>query len=275
MINTQNSPLVVVIGGGHGIGEASCRVLAAQGWRLVVADKDGDAAAKVAADIGAVSRPLDVTDPEQIRALADSINKDVGPVEGLVVSSGAFQSVLPPEEVTAELWQHIMNVNVVGVFNANTAFAGHMRKRRRGSIVNVASITGETGAPTHAYAPSKAAVINMTQNLACEWGQAGIRVNAVSPGVTLVPRILDRWAAGGGTRATTRPEAHAALGRCVEPTEVAQAIAFLISDQASAITGISLPVDAGWQVASGWEMYGGPRRYPDATDSSGASRSGD
>ncbi len=262
---SNGSPLAVVVGGAHGIGEATCRLMVARGWRVVVVDKDAEAANALGKELGAEARTLDVTQLDEIEALAVDVNANIGPVDALVVSSGAFQATLAPEDIPQAVWDRVLAVNLTGTFRVNTAFGTRMVARGRGSIVNIASVTGSTGAPTHAYAPSKAAVINMSVNLACEWGHAGVRVNSVSPGVTLVKRILDRWAAGGGTRATgNAPEDHATLGRCVEPSEIAEGIVFLASDMASAITGIDLPIDAGWKAASGWEMYGGPRRAPAA-----------
>ena len=252
--------VAVVIGGANGIGAAVCRLMARMGWRVVVADRDAAAADVLAREIGGVARSVDVTDAGQINALASDVETELGGADALVVSSGAFQLVLPPEQITEDAWNHIVNVNLSGTFRSNTAFGVQMAKRGSGSIVNIASVTGMQASPVLAYASTKAAVINLTQSLACEWGHAGVRVNAVSPGVTLVPRILKRWSEGGGTRAAGDPGQHAALGRCVEPDEVAEAVEFLASKRARAITGINLPVDAGWFAASGTEMYGGPRR---------------
>ena len=111
--------------------------------------------------------------------------------------------------------------------------------------------------PLHAYAPAKAAVIAMTECLAAEWGPAQVRVNAVSPGYTRAPALQD--AIDKGERDVTALARNAALGRLVEPVEIARAVAFLASDQAAAITGINLPVDCGWLVAGSWHTYGGLR----------------
>jgi NAD(P)-dependent dehydrogenase (short-subunit alcohol dehydrogenase family) len=154
-----------------------------------------------------------------------------------------------------------MRVNLDGVFFANRAFGPGMAARRQGAIVNIASIIGLGGTPLHAYGPTKAAVINLTESLAGEWGRAGVRVNAVSPGVTLVPRVLARRQAGARYRGD--PGEHTALGRCVEPNEVAETIEFLLSDRASAITGVNLVIDCGWAAARGWVMYGGVRQAGD------------
>jgi NAD(P)-dependent dehydrogenase (short-subunit alcohol dehydrogenase family) len=97
-------------------------------------------------------------------------------------------------------------------------------------------------------------VVALTRNLASEWGRAGVRVNAVSPGSTLVPRVEERIRSG---RYAADPGEFTALGRMVRPNEVAEAIEFLASSRASAITGVNLVVDAGWDVASTWAQYGG------------------
>ena len=257
---TSKRRLAVVIGGANGIGEATCRLMVRMGWRVVVADRDAAAADALAKELEGVARTVDVTDAAQIYALADFVEAELGGADALVVSSGAFQAVLAPEEISPEAWSHIVNVNLNGTFHCNTAFGVKMAKRGGGSIVNIASVNGMQASKVIAYSSSKAAVINLTMSLASEWGHAGVRVNAVSPGVTLVQRIIKRWAAGGGTRAFGDPADHAALARCVDPNEVAEAIEFLASDRASAITGVNLPVDAGWVAAAGTEMYGGPRR---------------
>jgi NAD(P)-dependent dehydrogenase (short-subunit alcohol dehydrogenase family) len=132
-----------------------------------------------------------------------------------------------------------------------------MRTRGRGSIVNIASIAGMRSMPLHAYAPAKAAVIAMTQCLAAEWGPSQVRVNAVSPGYTRTPAL--QTAIDRGERDVSALEANAALGRLVEPAEIARAVAFLASPEAGAITGINLPVDCGWLVAPSWHTYGGLR----------------
>ena len=115
--------------------------------------------------------------------------------------------------------------------------------------------------PAEAYGTSKAGVVTLTQNLAGEWGHAGVRVNVISPGSTLVPRVQQRLMSG---RYAADPGEFTALGRMVQPNEVAEAIEFLASDRASAITGINLVVDAGWQVAATWAQFGGIRKAASA-----------
>jgi NAD(P)-dependent dehydrogenase (short-subunit alcohol dehydrogenase family) len=132
-----------------------------------------------------------------------------------------------------------------------------MAQNRRGSILNLASIAGMRSTPLHAYGPMKAAVIRLTENLATEWGRSGVRVNCLSPGPVLTPAL--QQAIDQGQRDKARMEASAASGRIVAPLDVARAAAFLLSDDASAITGVNLPVDHGWLVANSWASFGGVR----------------
>src|SRR3546814_490116 len=111
--------------------------------------------------------------------------------------------------------------------------------------------------PLHAYGPAKAAIVNLAECLAGEWGRRGVRVNAVAPGFTETP-ALDRGFATGTLEPETLAQA-SALGRLVRAEEIAQAVTFLASDRASAITGVTLPVDAGYLVATPWQAYGGVR----------------
>jgi NAD(P)-dependent dehydrogenase (short-subunit alcohol dehydrogenase family) len=137
-----------------------------------------------------------------------------------------------------------------------------MADRGHGAIVNIASIVASRSVPLHAYAPAKAAVVAITECLAAEWGPAGIRVNAVSPGHTLTPALQD--AIDKGERDVATLERNNALGRMVQPVEVACAVAFLASSDAGAITGINLPVDCGWLVTGSWHSYGGLREVSGA-----------
>ena len=246
--------LALVIGGANGIGAATSRLMVERGWRVVVGDIDTEAAQRLAYEISGHAFATDVSSMAAMEQLAAKIESEIGPVASLVVSSGAFQENVPIAKTPIELWERIMRVNLDGTYFANRAFGMRMAARGYGSIVNVASVLGMASSPAHAYGPSKAGVINLTQSLAGEWGRAGVRVNSVSPGVTLVPRVIARIKAG-----SIDPDAHMALGRCIEPIEVAEGIEFLASDRASAITGINLPIDAGWLTAGIWERYGGVR----------------
>ena len=252
--------IALVIGGANGIGAACSRLMVERAWRVVIVDTDTKAGQQLASEIGGYSFTADVSSMEAMEQLADKVESEIGPVTSLVVSSGTFQTNIPVAKTSLEDWNRIMRVNLDGTYFANRAFGTRMAARGFGSIVNIASLCGMASTPLHAYGPSKAAIINLTQCLAGEWGRAGVRVNSVSPGSTLVPRVIANQKAGG--RYASEPGTHMALGRCVEPIEVAEGIEFLASDRASAITGVNLLIDAGWLVAGTWGLYGGVRPAP-------------
>ncbi|MBM3555415.1 MAG: SDR family oxidoreductase [Alphaproteobacteria bacterium] len=250
--------VVVVTGGASGIGEACAREIAARGARVVVADLNLAGAETVARSIDGKARKVDVEKEAEIEALATEIEKSIGPVTGLVTSAGVIQSPLPPEELAIADWDRVVRIDQRGVYLSCVAFGGRMAKRGRGSIVNIASITASRSAPLHSYAPVKAAVVAMSECLAAEWGRSGVRVNSISPGFTRTPAL--QAAIDKGERDPRLLSEAAALGRMVETPEVAKAVAFLLSDESSAITGIDLPVDCGWLVAPSWATWGGLRK---------------
>ena len=248
--------VAVVTGAASGIGRSCAELLSERGARVVVVDRDLDGARRVAGSIGGDARQVDVSAKGQMEALAASIEAEIGPVDLLVANAGIIQSKLsPPESLDVELFDAIMAVDLRGVFLTCAEFGRFMADRGRGSIVNIASVTGMRSAPLHAYGPAKAAVIHLTKTLAAEWGRSGVRVNAVSPGYVLTPVI--EAAIASGLRDPKVMEENSALGRMVQPREIARAVAFLLSDEASAITGINLPVENGWLVAGSWHTYGG------------------
>jgi len=248
----------VVTGGASGIGAACARKFARDGGGLVaVVDRDIAKAQAVANEIGGRAYALDVGDERAVEVCAETIERECGPVGVLVNSAGIIQIPVRPHDLPMERWDDIVRVDQRGTYVACTAFARAMIARRRGSIVNIASIAGMRSMPLHAYAPAKAAVISMTACLAAEWGPAGVRVNAVSPGYTLTPALQD--AIDRGERDVSNLSNNAALKRLVTPDEIAAVVAFLASDAASAMTGVNVPVDCGWLAATPWNTYGGLR----------------
>jgi NAD(P)-dependent dehydrogenase (short-subunit alcohol dehydrogenase family) len=250
--------VAVVTGGASGIGEACARVLAEAGARVVVADRNADAARAVAAAVGGVAVPMDVGDDASVDAAVAAVQAQCGTASVLVNSAGVLQRTLPPEELTLREWDFVARVDLRGTYLCCARFGAAMARAGGGAIVNIASVAGMGSGPLHSYGPAKAGVINLTECLAAEWGPKGVRVNAVSPGFTHTPALEK-----GITTRTLAPDnmtANCALGRLVQAREIAHAVAFLASAQAGAITGVNLPVDAGYLVAVPWASYGGLRR---------------
>ncbi len=256
MPTTTLSGVAVVTGGASGIGEACCRELAARGAQVVALDRD-ERVHTIASAVSGKGFVVDVTDDEAVEHCAQRIEDEVGPVNVLVNSAGVLQRPLPPHQLSMEVWDNVISVDQRGTYLTSVVFGKRMAMRRNGSIVNIASIVASRSVPLHAYAPAKAAVVSITECLAAEWGPAGIRVNAVSPGHTRTPALQD--AIDKGERDASTLERNNALGRMVETVEVARAVAFLAGPDAAAITGVNLPVDCGWLVTGSWHSYGGLR----------------
>lgn len=245
----------VVTGGSSGIGAACVKHLVARGDHVVVLDLPGTWHADRAGLQQVSFHACDVSEERAVREVAALVEERHGPVAALVNSAGILQRRLAPEQLTMQEWDRVVTVDQRGTYLACVAFGERMARRGDGAIVNIASITGSRSVPLHAYAPAKAAVIAITQCLAAEWGRSGVRINSISPGYTLTEALqaaIDR-----GDRDPDELCAQAAMGRMVKPEEVAEAVGFLLSAGASAITGIDLPVDAGWLAGSPWQTYGG------------------
>lgn len=254
----HENPVVVVTGGGGGIGRACCERFAGDGWTVIAADVNLAAAEETAKPLDAIARQLDLASLDQITAFANAIAAEVGAVDALVNSAAWFHTAKPAEEITAEDWNRTFDVCTRGPYFLSVALATGMARRGRGSIVNLASTAGVRSAPLHAYAPAKAALINMTECLAAEYGRSGVRFNSVTPSLTLTPTLLDSIARG--ERFVPDVERHTSMGRFVSPLEVAEAVYFLASDESSAITGANLSVDAGSLQTASWQMFGGLRQ---------------
>jgi NAD(P)-dependent dehydrogenase (short-subunit alcohol dehydrogenase family) len=245
----------VVTGGASGIGAACVKHLVKRGDKVVVVDLPGAwKPAKMGGDVAGVY-DCDVTDDQGLHDVAAAIEKEHGPVTALVNSAGILQRRLPPDQLTMAEWDRVIAVDQRGTYLACVVFGDAMVQRGHGAIVNIASITSTRSVPLHAYAPAKAAVLSITQCLAGEWGRSGVRVNAISPGYVLTEAM--QAAIARGDRNPDDMTSQAAMGRLVDVSEVADAAGFLLSDAARAITGINLPVDAGWLAGSTWMTYGG------------------
>lgn len=247
--------LVAILGGANGIGAATATLLAHRGWRVVVADIDEAAAAATAQSLGGDSVHVDVLDAQSIADAAHTIETRHGVIHGMVNSAAIFQPQMAPELLPIDTWDRIVHSAYRGAYVACVEFGKRMAAHGAGAIVNISSMVGQRPNHGHAYYSAKAAVNMLTEGMAGEWGRSGVRVNAVSPGFVAVPRMMAQIAEG--KRYAVSPVEVSALGKLVEPAEVAEAIAFLLSDKASAITGANLNVDAGVLATNGWVVHGG------------------
>ncbi len=239
----------VVVGAGSGIGQASAHALAAQGAVVVCADRDLEAAMATAAAIqgegGAASaRCLDITDPTSVGAAV----AELGAPDALVVtpSINVRKSVL---EISDQEVERVIDLNLRAIFRVVREFARAMSARSRGSIVLFSSIRSQVVEPGQSiYAATKAGTVMLARTLASELGPRGVRVNVVQPGVVETPltrQIKDNpeWYRAYAQKG--------ALGRWAQPSELAGAVCFLVSDAASYVTGSELAVDGGWLAQDG------------------------
>ena len=245
--------VAVVTGGASGIGEATARRFVAAGWTVEIADLDVARGTGVAAEIGAGFTALDVADDQATEAFAATVWARHGGVRALVNSAGILQNAVRTTEMDMAEFDRIHDVNTRAVLLMNRAFGAAMAGAGQGAIVNLGSLTSFRPSGQPAYAIGKAAIRMMTEVLAAELGPRGVRVNAVAPGYVLTPAMQARI--DSGQRDPRLMVERSALRRLVQPADVAEAILFLCSDAASAITGVMLPVDCGWLAASAYTAY--------------------
>lgn len=242
--------IAMITGGTGGIGRA-CAARLARDYTVVITDLDESVAKAVASETGGRGLACDVGSEDSILSCVDRIEDEYGPIDLLVTLAGIIQQRhFEPAAFPQQDWDDVFSINSRGTWICCRAVGAKMVPRGRGNIVTISSVMGHRSWPTHAYGPAKAAVLSMTKNLAVAWGRSGIRVNSVSPGFTITPRVEELGQARGKTNDGFAGQT--ALGRWVLPNEVAEAVAFLASDMASAITGVDLPVDAGWLPAVSW-----------------------
>ena len=240
---------IVVTGGGSGIGRATAKRFGDDGDFVVVADINEESAEAVAREIttaggNATHVVVDVADDSSVGALAATVEEAHGGAAVLVTSAGILQNVSSIRNMDMDEHDRVWAVNYRGVYLCCRELGRGMAERGRGCIVNISSTSAIAAFPLHAYAPAKAAISHLTALLASDLGPRGVRVNAVAPGYVLTEQMQARIDAG--YRDQGAMERQSALGRMILPSEVADGIHFLCSDAARAITGISMPIDAGW-----------------------------
>jgi len=247
--------VAVITGGSSGIGEATARRLAADGCAVAILDVNRSAGEAVAKSIAGRFYACDVADAKAVDAVAGQIEKDTGSADILVTSAGLIPNSEAIMDMDMAAHDRMWQVNYNGTIHACRAFARQMIPRKRGAIVTLGSINSRLPLPLPAYNPGKAAIERLTQLLAVELGRHGIRVNSVGPTYTMTPPL--RAKVEKGERDLNKIMDVHALARLPEPADIADAIAYLCSDQAKAITGVLLPVDAGWLAAVSYRTYAG------------------
>ena len=238
---SRSEKVALVTGSTSGIGAAIARRFAAQGARLALLDRSIDVCRAVANEIGGVAVEVDLGDPASAVESTTRAIDELGGIDVLVNNAGVLH-MAPLLEISVDDWDRMFDVNVRSMLLTIQTAAPHMIAAGGGSIVNMASMGGKVGSPGQAhYAASKAAVISLTRVAAMELGVHGIRVNCICPGYVLTemgaatrtPEMVAEWSA------------MSPLGRCADPSEVADVALFLASDQSRYCTGDAINVTGG------------------------------
>jgi NAD(P)-dependent dehydrogenase (short-subunit alcohol dehydrogenase family) len=247
--------IVIVTGAAQGIGKSIAGIFVRNGALVVLSDVQVEKGRAYAEELGeqAIFVPCDISDVGQVQALVDTVVRKFGRLDVMVNNAGINSG--PEDRVTIdkypdELWKRIINVDLNGTFYCCKAAAAVMLRQNSGTIINIASVAGVVALRLQiAFVAAKAAVLKMTEAMACELGRHGVRVNAVSPGSTLTEstRALFYGREGGTQKPGERILSFIPQGRPGEPEEIANTVAFLASDEASYINGHNIVVDGGWR----------------------------
>jgi NAD(P)-dependent dehydrogenase (short-subunit alcohol dehydrogenase family) len=242
--------VAVVTGGGSGIGLATARRFVAEGAKVVVADIDEAAGIAAVREFDGLFMHTDVTDEDQVRDLFERTAEEFGSVDVAFNNAG----ISPPDDDSIlttglDAWERVQRVNLTSVYLCSKYAIEQMRRQGRGSVINTASFVAVLGAATSqiSYTASKGGVLGLSRELGVQFAREGIRVNALCPGPVNTPLLRELFAADPERAA--RRLVHVPVGRFAEPEEIAAAVAFLASDDASFITASTFLVDGGISAA--------------------------
>ena len=251
-----DNKVAVITGGGSGIGAAIGRAFAEEGAAVAVTDIRLQAAQEIAAEIArsggrAGTWAFDVADRPAVEQAADQIEKQLGPIDIWVNNAGISQ-IVPFLDCSEELWDQTLRINLRGAFIGCQAAIRRMLPRGRGVVLNMSSQSGKVGNSHYtAYCASKFGIIGLTQSLAIEFAGAGIRVNALCPGIVLTP-LWDQMMGAYARKRNLQPEEvrpylekRIPMGRLCTPEDVARTAVFLASDESDYLTGQALNVSGG------------------------------
>ncbi|MGA7488150.1 MAG: SDR family NAD(P)-dependent oxidoreductase [Xanthobacteraceae bacterium] len=251
MASSHSGKVAVITGAAAGIGQAYARRLAADGAEIVVADAQaGDTTVRLvqAAGGSAVAVRCDVSKPAEVAALAQAVDTQFGRCDILVNNAGVYP-IQMFDDMTFEDWRRLMAINLDAQFLTIKAFAAGMRRRRWGRIVNMASDTFLSNLTGFAhYIASKGGVIGLTRALASEFGEDGVTVNAIAPGLVRTPGTIGRRRRPGRDEVRDEFEVaagHQSIKRSLVPDDLVGTLSFLTSDDAAFITGQTLYVNGG------------------------------
>ena len=242
--------VALVTGAGQGIGRAIALAFGKEGADIAVNAMHKETSGATVEDLmklgrKAVSIPADVSLPDEVDRMVGKVLDTFGKIDILVNTVGGGSSFFPMLDFPLEDWERVTALNLRSTYLCSQRVGRWMAKQNSGKILNMASVNAYGGSPLRsAYAPAKAGIVNLTMVMAVELGKYNINVNCLAPGVVLVPRI--KRLAEQKVFNLEGVLSRTPLGRLCEPEDVAQAAVFLVSDEAAAITGITLTIDAGW-----------------------------
>lgn len=237
----------IVTGGASGFGAGIVRRFLQEGAKVMIADINSDAATQMAQEMGdhALGHTVDVGDGASVNAMAVAAIKAWGHVDILVNNAGITHMPAPMEEVSEDDFDRMFNVNMKSVYLTARAVVPHMKKRRKGAILNIASTAGVSPRPRlNWYNASKGWMITATKTMAVELAPVGVRVNALNPVAGETP-LLKSFMGEDTPEMRAKFLSTIPLGRFSQPEDIGNAALFLCSDEASMITGVAMEVDGG------------------------------